>query len=456
MVTPNQIINADNVETLRTFPDECIDSIVTDPPYGLSFMGKRWDYDVPSVELWQECLRVLKPGGHLLAFAGTRTQHRMAVRIEDAGFEIRDMIAWVYGSGFPKSLDVSKAIDKQRDDREQTLQVTGWIRQQRDAAGIGNADIDGAFGFHGMAGHWTSQASQPAVPTLEQVPKLLEVLGVTLDDVPEEIRNLIWTLNGNKGQPGAAWLQREVIGQSTSAISTRKDLCNDKGTVWGTNSSTFNITAPATESAKQWQGWGTALKPALEPITVARKPLCGTVAENVLQHGTGAMNVDGCRVTPTGEKLGGSHVSSKAGGWDRPWKHDFKHLSKKHAEWEEADRKATELGRWPANLIHDGSEEVTRLFPDDGDASAARFFYCAKADGTERRNSRHPTVKPVALMRYLVRLVTPAGGIVLDPFGGSGSTAEAARLESCRFILIEREAEYCRYAAERLRQGVLF
>ena len=445
MVTPNQIINADNVETLRTFPDDCIDSIVTDPPYGLAFMGKRWDYDVPSVELWQECLRVLKPGGHLLAFAGTRTQHRMAVRIEDAGFEIRDMIAWVYGSGFPKSLDVSKAIDKQRHDREQTLQVTGWIRQQRDAAGIGNADIDGVFGFHGMAGHWTSQASQPAVPTLEQVPKLLEVLGVTLDDVPEEIRNLIWTLNGNKGQPGAAWLQREVIGQSTSAISTRKDLCNDKGTVWGTNSSTFNITAPATESAKQWQGWGTALKPALEPITVARKPLCGTVAENVLQHGTGAMNVDGCRVGNDTVGWGGSR-----GGSDDPTQSQGRNY--RHGD---GDPRPVQ-GRWPANLIHDGSEDVTGLFPQDGDASASRFFYCAKADQSERRNSKHPTVKPVALMGYLVRLVTPVGGIVLDPFGGSGTTAEAARLESCRYILIEREAEYCRDAAERLRQGVLF
>ena len=389
MVTPNQIINADNVETLRGFPDDCIDSIVTDPPYGLSFMGKRWDYDVPSVELWQECLRVLKPGGHLLAFAGTRTQHRMAVRIEDAGFEIRDMIAWVYGSGFPKSLDVSKAIDK----------AAGAELEQR----------------------WKPVTARSSVGTLEPRP---------------------WLDEARKN--GGCFIDGE---------------------------------APSTEAAKQWQGWGTALKPALEPITVARKPLSGTVAENVLQHGTGAVNVDGCRVDYNGET---------PSGW-------FNETERKNAGFKLTAGSSSKItstpstGRWPANLIHDGSDEVTDLFPetspakaaqrgaaingaifkspeyastvrghDDAGGSAARFFYCAKADGAERRNSRHPTVKPVALMRYLVRLVTPVGGIVLDPFGGSGTTAEAARLESCRYILIEREAEYCRDAAERLRQGVLF
>jgi site-specific DNA-methyltransferase (adenine-specific) len=237
---------------------------------------------------------------------------------------------------------------------------------------------------------------------------------------------------------------REVVGQVTKASSP---LPNNHDGRWndGQIDGTFNITAPATEAAKQWAGWGTALKPALEPITVARKPLTGTVAENVLQHGTGALNVDGCRV-------------------------------------------GDESGRFPANLIHDGSDEVVGLFPetapakmaergkgidgatfrhasgaesgirghDDDGGSAARFFYCAKADSSERRNSKHPTVKPVALMRYLVRLVCPAGGVVLDPFGGSGTTAEAARLEHCRFILLELSEEYCADAQERLRQGVLF
>jgi DNA modification methylase len=436
-----ELKHGDCLDVLRTMADNSIDAIVTDPPYGLSFMGKRWDYDVPDEDIWRECLRVLKPGGHLLAFAGTRTQHRMAVRIEDAGFEIRDMIAWVYGSGFPKSLDVSKAIDRQRDDTEQVYQVTAWIRSARDAAGKSNRDIDDAFGFAGMAGHWTSTKSQPAVPTLDQIPKLLDVLGLSLDDVPDEIRELIWTLNGNKGQPGAAWFEREVVGQSTSAISTRKDLRNNNGTVWGADSSTFNITAPATAAAKEWAGWGTALKPALEPITVARKPIVGTVANNVLTWGTGGVNVDGSR------------IPCESG-----------------------------QGRWPANLIHDGSEEVVGLFPQTNSGgfcgttqqptngqskgkerqrtredrlpdsgSAARFFYCAKASKADRGDANHhPTVKPTDLMRYLCRLVTPPNGTILDPFMGSGSTGKAAIMEGFRFIGIEREAEYLEIARARI------
>ena len=352
----NQIICGDNIETLRTLPDACVDSCVTDPPYGLEFMGKEWDRGVPGVELWREVLRVLKPGGHLLAFAGTRTQHRMATAIEDAGFEIRDMIAWVYGSGFPKSLDVSKAIDK------------------------------------------------------------------------------------------AAGAEREVVGQRVSeggrsgGNSEFSDVLNQTKNI--------DITAPATEAAKQWQGFGTALKPSLEPITVARKPLCGTVAANVLQHGTGALNVDGCRVG-TDETL--TRLQSNTAMFSqehRPWKDRITSETRKEI--------GSTTGRWPANLIHDGSDEVVGLFPEDGEASASRFFYCAKAGPDERRQSKHPTIKPVALMRYLVRLVTPPGGLVLDPFGGSGTTAEAARLEHCRYLLMELNPEYCADALERLRQGVLF
>jgi site-specific DNA-methyltransferase (adenine-specific) len=331
---------------------------VTDPPYGLSFMGKKWDYDVPSVEIWDECLRVLKPGGHLLAFAGTRTQHRMAVRIEDAGFEIRDMIAWVYGSGFPKSHN----------------------------------------------------------------------------------------LDGDR------------------------------------------------------QGWGTALKPALEPITVARKPLIGTVAENVLTHGTGALNIDGCRVGNTVETWPKSRAYSR---------HDTGNEVKVSSQ---ATGDAPP-GRWPANLIHDGSQLVLDLFPETGKStgggknnadkfgggyaptgddiigygdtgSAARFFYCAKtskkdrdeglttdpqafvqfqtANGTSGKPSSlsegrdtqyrntHPTVKPTDLMRYLCRLVTPPGGTVLDPFMGSGSTGKAAKREGFSFIGIERDAAYFEIAKARI------
>ena len=402
-VPVNQIICGDNVETLRTLPDACVDSCVTDPPYGIEFMGKQWDKGVPGVELWREVLRVLKPGGHLLAFAGTRTQHRMATAIEDAGFEIRDMIAWVYGSGFPKSLDVSKAIDK--------------------AAGAER-----------------------------------EVIGDKLDRPGYHL----------KGHNGG-----EAFGHGIANTTPETRLA------------AALITAPATEAAKQWQGWGTALKPSLEPITVARKPLRGTVAENVLQYGTSGINVDGCRIACFDKsKFPAGTISTTEAVFGR-------------GAGRYADRARTEdanpQGRWPANLIHDGSDEVVGLFPETethtigkalsagrvekkqpqghvyrayqasiyrsdyaDSGSAARFFYCAKAAPEERRQSKHPTIKPVALMRYLVRLVTPPGGLVLDPFGGSGTTAEAARLEHCRFLLMELNPEYCADALERLRQGVLF
>jgi len=393
-VSRSTIHLGDCLAVLPTLADASVDAVVTDPPYGLSFMGKKWDYDVPSVAVWEQCLRVLKPGGHLLAFAGARTQHRMCCRIEDAGFEIRDMIAWVYGSGFPKSLDVSKAIDKS-----------------------------------GMA--------------------------------------------GGDARP--------------------------------------------TAGAERWAGWGTALKPAMEPITVARKPLEGTVAANVLKHGTGGINVDGCRVGhgDTLPKMSGKAIlGGSSDGWDRPWKSDAEGLARRQSAADLAIEKANTLGRWPANLIHDGSDEVVGMFPDCGEAgvahfdnakpstgysggwnrqtgtftygdagSAARFFYCAKASAADRddglsgmdavatrigaeghtinpmtgreivnipRRNHHPTVKPTDLMRYLCRLVTPPGGVVLDPFMGSGSTCKAAMLEGFRFVGVEREAEYVAIARARI------
>lgn len=414
-----EIKHGDCLEVMRGMADNSVDAIVTDPPYGLSFMGKKWDYDVPSVEVWAECLRVLKPGGHLLAFAGTRTQHRMAVRIEDAGFEIRDMIAWVYGSGFPKSLDVSKAIDKAAGAQRE---VIGNYEVTRDLSGGSWADLH--------------------------------------------------------GKPNGAVLH--------------------------------DITAPATDAARQWQGFGTSLKPALEPVTVARKPLVGTVAENVLAHGTGALNIDGCRVEFQGED---DKAAAKPGGRTTAASGNLAGKSQGGAE-----RTDFELvqgsGRWPANLIHDGSEEVVGMFPyvkagvavrsnsggntfggdnpkppmDDmgyGDTgSAARFFYCAKASRSDRnaglegmeerpgpgskrtnpapgrqaalgapRANHHPTVKPTDLMRYLCRLVTPPGGTVLDPFTGSGSTGKAAMLEGFNFIGIEREAGYVAIAEARIAEA---
>lgn len=393
-----QLINGDSRTELTKLADNSIDSIVTDPPYELGFMGKSWDatgiaYDV---NLWRECLRVLKPGGHILAFSGSRTYHRMAVAIEDAGFEIRDQIMWVYGSGFPKSLDVSKAIDKQN-------------------------------------GYWRGRAG---------------------------------------------------------AVST------ENGSMSGANYERTEKGDPITAAAAAWEGWGTALKPAHEPIVLARKPLNGTVANNVLQHGTGALNIDGCRIEAQDSFGGGAKATS---GFVDGYENDG---------W----TPGSPLGRWPANLIHDGSDEVLELFPysksqrsNRGDAqgglygggwsgntvrghddsgSAARFFYCAKANKRDRnegldhltpqreadrphdnlpggdnprnqtnnpRLNHHPTVKPTTLMRYLCRLITPPNGIILDPFTGSGSTGKAAILENFRFIGIEQQPDYITIAQARIQ-----
>ena len=545
-----ELHHGDCLDVLKTLADCSVDAIVTDPPYGLSFMGKRWDYDVPTEAVWVECLRVLKPGGHLLAFAGTRTQHRMAARIEDAGFEIRDMIAWVYGSGFPKSLDISKAIDK--------------------AAGA-EREVVGSYKATGTA------------------------------------RN------------------SKHIGAKTHAAIGEYERDVD----------CIFQTAPATEAAKQWEGWGTSLKPALEPITLARKPLIGTVAANVLEHGTGGLNIDGCRVEANGETPCGS--GNRLGTGNTYQMKDYVSTNGGNVTPPE--------GRWPSNFIHDGSEEVlallgeaarffmvfqdkevsllpenqyneqlakggqswqtkndplflagtvakslslpkalefiaqsvvatsdhqeviassdlkehsiyvtreelktlcecvttammilgngfslesklekhtltkslvkvaaakeptgtttitTSLLKSDGSAENAtlritqkitvlggqayRIAYIPKAsrddrdegcgalplqvhqsgmggampiddDGNDRDRFKaisrnpHPTVKPTDLMRYLCRLITPPGGIVLDPFTGSGSTGKAAMAEGFRFIGIEREAEYIEIARARI------
>ena len=371
----------DCLDTLRGMPDASVDAVVTDPPYGLGkepdprdvlrawldgeayqpggagFMGKAWDAFVPSPCVWSECLRVLKPGGHLLAFAGSRTYDWIVLGVRLAGFEVRDQLLWLYGSGFPKSHNVSKAIDR------------------------------------------------------------------------------------------AAGAEREVVGKAQSW--NRPESTDGHTARMNTSPGVYDITAPATEAARQWNGWGTALKPAHEPIVLARKPLVGTVAHNVTTHGTGAINVDGCRV-------------------------------------------GDDSGRWPANVMHDGSPEVVAGFPVTGKSTggrigsagggaldyafgshftkgdpgygdtgtAARFFYSAKASRAERerglthtkgeRRNVHPTVKNVAVMRWLVRLVTPPAGVVLDPFTGSGTTGIACALEGFDFVGCELSPEYAEIARARI------
>jgi hypothetical protein len=338
----------------------------------------------------------------------------MAVRIEDAGFEIRDMIAWVYGSGFPKSLDVSKAIDKNNGEVGRLLRFTEWMR----TTGLTSKQIDEATETN-MGGHYLTAKSQPAIPTRRLWSKLRPLCG----EVPDWVDELVERIEA----------EREVVGTKTAGMGSGNTfgMLQSEGDNASANK-TLDITAPSTDAAKQWQGWGTALKPALEPITVARKPLIGTVAENVLQHGTGAINVDGGRVgTEEIIDFKRKENSITASGWKDVNRNPYEQHSQ---------------GRWPANFIHDGSEEVTDLL-----GSAARFFYCAKASKRDRdEGNHHPTVKPTDLMRYLCRLVTPPDGLVLDPFMGSGSTGKAAALEGFSFIGIEREAEYVAIAQARI------
>ena len=334
-----QVKIGDCLNVLKTFDDNSIDSIVTDPPYGLSFMGKRWDYDVPSVAVWCECLRVLKHGGHLLSFAGSRTYHRMAVNIEDAGFEIRDQIMWVYGSGFPKSLNIGKAVDKK----------------------LGNKRID-------LGTNPNQRLNTPE------------------HDIYE---------TGIRGKK-----------------------------------------ARITKGDSEWEGWGTALKPAHEPIVMARKPLSEkTIAKNVLKWGTGGINIDGCRVRSEIIKNEPPSYRGKSG----EFVNQHQNFTKGKLEYNR--------GRFPANFIHDGSDEVVGLFPKQ----SGRFFYCPKANKKEKgEGNNHPTVKPLALMRYLCRLVTPASGVILDPFMGSGTTGLASKAEGFGFVGIEREADYVKIAKERM------
>lgn len=463
--------HGDCLAVLRTMPDNSVDSIVTDPPYGLTtnkkggtgvasvnlespygcarictgngaggFMGHKWDSDVPSVEIWAECLRVLKPGGYLLAFAGTRTQHRMAVRIEDAGFEIRDMIAWVYGSGFPKSLDVSKAIDKHGPSGQLPFaEFAAHYEARRKASGLTHAQVCAAGGWHGATnrgGTSANWANGYGMPTVEQWAVLQPLLGLGDE----------WDVRVEREQ-----YEREVIGKR--AVNRGVAFSSD-------GPDEIPITAPGSDAARQWQGWGTALKPALEPITVARKPLVGTVAANVLEHGTGALNIDGCRVAGEPWK---AHSATGLGS--------VKFFSE--GDTPVIDKVPHYAGRWPANLIHDGDAAADLL------GEAARFFYCAKAsradrndglptgdapavatgatmreredaDWPARNGNHHPTVKPTDLMAYLCRLVTPPGGLVLDPFMGSGSTGKAAIREGFRFIGIELEASYLEIAKARI------
>ena len=460
-----KLMLGDCLDRLRELPDNSVDSIVTDPPYGISFMAKKWDYDVPSVGVWKEAMRVLKPGGHALIACGTRTQHRMVVNIEDAGFEIRDVVSWIYGSGFPKSLNISKAIDKRGGVVAEFEPFKIAVRDAMKLNNVKRKTIIAALG-NSMLSHYLTDGDQPAIPNIRDYKIIRDCVG--LGDIFDHLF--------------IAEAEREVVGSKKSSLGgTVAAGERDAGFIYEHKDKSFNITAPATESAKQWDGWGTALKPACEFFTLCRKPLSEkTIAANVLKWGTGGINVDGCRVEYQGDAdkehsfRGGSTKAKGIQDWAKPSM--------------EPVRVQNTQGRFPANLIHDGSQEVLDLFPvtknggqnatsrtgkqrggvtwggketgapsnfagDTG--SAARFFYCAKASKKDREEGNtHPTVKPTALMAYLCRLITPTGGTVLDPYMGSGSTGKAARREGFRFVGIEREPEYMAIAEARITNAI--
>jgi hypothetical protein len=422
----------DCLDVLPTLSDASVDAVVCDPPYEIAFMNRAWDASgiAYNVDVWRQCWRVLKPGGHLLAFGGARTYHRMTVAIEDAGFEIRDSLHWIYGSGFPKGQDIAKSIDKRRDDHAQVLQVTAWLKAARDAAGWSTKQIDALFGFNGMASHWTATTNKAAsVPTPEQWDRLRDELA--FDDM--EIRPLVAELNARRGTLGEAWSQREVIGHGFR-VRRESDV-----QLAGLSDGAYDLTTPASDAARQWTGWNTALKPAHEPIVLARKSTgFDTTVANVLRHGTGALNIDGCRT-----KAGQDYLDKCASvvGLSSNRNGDA------YGEWTGTrEDSAHAAGRWPTNILlghgPDCTEACSPGCPVAELSAEARFFpvfrYEAKAPASERPRladgTAHTTVKPLALMRWLVRLVTPPSGTVLDPFAGSGATLEACRLESFRSI----------------------
>lgn len=438
---------------LPTIADQTVDAVVTDPPYELGFMGQQWDasgiaYDTA---MWAECLRVLKPGGHLVAFGAPRTYHRLAVAIEDAGFDIRDSLHWIYGTGFPKGADIGKAIDKRRDDRPAILAVTAWLAAARDAAGWTNRQIDALWGFDGMAGHWTTQGIAATVPTVEQWQRLQAELGFGT-----EMDDAVRQLNARKGTLGEAYADRELRGEHPAGHLP------GSARVYGRFKGDGQITAPASEQARQWDGWNTALKPAHEPIVLARKGtgFHSTVA-TVLQHGTGALNVAACRTGdrwPTNLLL--THdpdCGDDACTTACPVRSLDEQAGPRTSGANPTRRSSSKFGHLYGQF--DGQAECTPVRGANTGA-ASRFFpvfrYQAKADRAERvevNGVAHSTVKPLALMRWLVRLVTPPGGVVLDPFAGSGTTLLAARDEGFDAIGVEEHEPHAAIAVHRLEQA---
>lgn len=494
-----ELLLGDCLETMATLPDASVEAVVTDPPYGLEFMGNEWDRldgagveesstsaggagaysrsrirygrePGPAMQTWhegwlREALRVLRPGGHIIAFSATRTYHRLAAAAEDVGFEVRDMLGWLYGSGFPKYHSVSRAIDgldavKAR--RERALEFTAWMR----STGVTREELDAATASN-MGSHYLTASEQPAVPTQVMFDRMRPLLPDPPERILELVRERTIESENVKNRPKVGTRRAQDLRCSRPvpvaaqgiAVTPRREL---------------DITDPATDEARLWDGWTTALKPALEPCLLGRKPFKWSTAENVLEHGTGALNVGGCRIPSPDANLSSVQRSQTASDGDTVTLNIPGHTQDTYHR----------DGRYPANILHDGSGEVIELLGE-----AARFFFSAKAAKAEKNagcnglevrqavggggianasaagaygsvkapgRNHHPTVKPLSLMRYLCRMVTPPGGTVLDPFTGSGSTGIAALREGFGFIGCERSEEYLEIARARITHAVTF
>lgn len=443
----------DSLEILKSLPTESVDSLVTDPPAGIGLLDLDWDKDKGGRHQWiawlssilAECYRVLKPGAHGFVWAIPRTSHWTATALEDAGFKVRDVITHVFGSGFPKNLAVDKAIDRAKyTDTDLLFKVTAWIRNRRDELGLTNNELDQVAGVRGGACHWTALPphGQPHIPPRERWERLTTILG----PAPQWLEQVIRPAH----EFGEGWQTRAIVGKYS------KESGGIGGIVFRSNDN--NITEPTREESKSWQGWGTALKPASEHWILIQKPISEhNLAANVTKHRVGGINIDASRIPIKGSIPSTQNLSFNDGGflWNNS-KRSGDSIFKQHP-----------LGRHPANFIitrAKGQQCPARILNDQSERevevagyfknfrSEAPFLYCKKPDKKERgEDNTHPTVKPLRLMRYLCKMITPPEGIVLDPFMGSGTTGVAALFEKFQFIGIEHKAAYYQIAEKRLR-----
>jgi DNA modification methylase len=502
------ILQGDNRETLRTIPDNSIDAIVTDPPYGIDFLGKSWDANTGALETYQECLRVLKPGGHILAFSAARTYHHLAITLEQAGFEIRDQIMWIYSSGFPKSQDIGKSIDRQSGKaahKADLAEVKSILKQLYKDSGKSVGQIDRECGFNAggyLKTDFKDKGWANNLPKDDKWLKLKSVLGCG-DDYDDYF-----------------------ITTPQIKVGEKEAGCFGEGSDYtiGGRSQTVDITKSQTEAGKQWAGWGTALKPAHEPIALARKPIKLSIAKNCQTHGVGALNIDATRIpyedendVPSGgeggfSRLGFGEPVEKFSEQKKKKQYDIR-VYKKNQNNEKRDTEKTDIeygeyeikqapegGRFPSNVLgeiaeyqkyfycpkvgrkerHIGFDQqpstkelldsiggyfcdaqgspiektddrVTMCYvPGKGVIFIHGLMEALKDLGYESNGNNHPTVKPIELMKYLIKLVTPPGGTVLDPFNGSGSTGCAAVELGHTYIGCELDPAYVEIARKRI------